>query len=211
MRHTASTSQFAEMPSDRVRSSRRDRLQLQHQGQIKTRHVSSMHPVDGGVEYVVRTDLVDGCCMDAVVKVGHLRPPDTRCPALAGAGGRSSAMRLSTQDQQLSWTALGVRMGCATEAPQREDILAAVGRIVWQSATAQLMFDSPAVQAVVAAIMGRGWRLRIRRVGITQINGGRQLVGVDDAHGTRQHVIDLASLSEALHVLTHTAACPTAA
>jgi hypothetical protein len=68
MRHTASICQFAEMPTDRVRSSPRDRMQLQHQGQIKTGHVSSMHPVDGGIEYVVRTDLVDGC-MGAAINV----------------------------------------------------------------------------------------------------------------------------------------------
>jgi len=117
-------------------------------------------------------------------------------------------MTLRTQDQQLSWTALGVRMGYTTEAPQREDILAAAARIVWQPATAQLMFDSPAVQAVVAATMGRLWRRRIRRFGITQLNGRRQLVGVEDAHGTRQYVIDLDCLSEAVHVLTHTAATP---
>jgi hypothetical protein len=118
-------------------------------------------------------------------------------------------MTRSTQDQQLVWTAMGVRMGYTTEAPQREDILAAVARIVWQpAASTAVMFHSPAVQSVIAATMGRFWRRHLHRFGITQINGGRELVGVEDKHGTRHYVIDLDCLSEAIHVLTYATATP---
>jgi hypothetical protein len=34
-------------------------VQLQHEGQIKTGRISSIHRIDGGFEYVVRTDPLD--------------------------------------------------------------------------------------------------------------------------------------------------------
>jgi len=66
-------------------------VQLQHQGQLKTGRISSIHPVDGGVEYVVRTDPVDGG-VGTVVNVwatsGHPTSIAPLWPAPAGGDAR---------------------------------------------------------------------------------------------------------------------------
>jgi hypothetical protein len=112
---------------------------------------------------------------------------------------------------RLSWTPLGVRMGFTSEQPQREEILAAIDLMTWTKIPARPHYlDGPAVRAIVNAVFHRR-RAHLRLVGVAQLNGGRQLIGLEDSLGTRSYVLDLDS--EAIHVLaefTHPLATPPA-
>jgi hypothetical protein len=108
-------------------------------------------------------------------------------------------MTTSHRDDQLSWTALGVRMGFTSEAPQREEILAAIDRMIWVQTPARPPYlDGQAVRAIVNAVFHHR-RDQLRLVGVAQLNGGRQLIGLQDSLGTRSYVLDLDS--EAIYVL----------
>ena len=108
-------------------------------------------------------------------------------------------MTVSTQYDRLSWTPLGMRMGFTSEAPQRQQILAAIGRMCWlQMPTHPHYLDSPAVRHVVLVVLHQRHD-QLHRVGVSQLNGGYQLIGLEDTHGTRSYVLDLDD--EALYVL----------
>ena len=109
-------------------------------------------------------------------------------------------MTTSTHDaDRLSWTALGVRMGFTSEQPQRDEILGAIDRMNWVQTPARPTYlDSQAVRAIVAAVFHHR-RDQVRLVGSAQLNGGRQLIGLEDTLGTRSYVLDLDS--EAIYVL----------
>jgi hypothetical protein len=108
-------------------------------------------------------------------------------------------MTLSTHDKRLSWTQLGVHMGYTAEEPQREEILAAIERMTWTETPARPPYlDGPAVRAFVNLVF-RHRRDQIHRVGVAQLNGGRQLIGLEDTHGTRSYLLDLDA--EAIYVL----------
>lgn len=108
-------------------------------------------------------------------------------------------MTTSHHSDQMSWTALGVRMGFTSEAPQREEILAAIDRMNWvQTSTRPPYLDGPAARAIVRAVFGRR-RDQLRLVGVAHLDGGRQLIGLQDSRGTRSYVLDLDA--EAIYVL----------
>lgn len=101
--------------------------------------------------------------------------------------------------EQLSWTALGRRMGLTSEHTQREEILAATDRMHWVETPARPTYlDSQVVRAIVMAVFHHR-RDQLRLVGCTQLNGGRQLIGLEDTLGTRSYVLDLDA--EAIYVL----------
>jgi hypothetical protein len=96
-------------------------------------------------------------------------------------------MSLNIQDERLSWTRLGVRMGFTAKEPQREEILAAIERMTWTETPACLPYlDGPAVRAIVNAV------LHHRRDQL-------QLIGLQDTLGTRSFLLDLGA--EAIYVL----------
>lgn len=100
---------------------------------------------------------------------------------------------------RLSWTALGVRMGVTSEQPQRDEILDAINRIHWVETPARpACLDSQVVRAIVMAVFHHR-RDQLRLVGSAQLNGGRQLIGLEDTLGTRSYVLDLDA--EAIYVL----------
>jgi len=108
----------------------------------------------------------------------------------------------------LVWTALGVRMGFTRSRPQREEILAAVGRMAWTPApTRPLPLAPAAARAVVKAVVGDR-RDRLRRVGHALLPDGRQLFGLENARGNRSYVLDLDS--EAIVVLAERSQPPSA-
>jgi hypothetical protein len=108
-------------------------------------------------------------------------------------------MTLSTHDERLSWTQLGVHMGYTAEEPQREEILDAVERMTWTETPARPPYlDGPAVRAIVNAVFHHR-RDQLRLVGVAQLNGGRQLIGLADTLGTRSFLLDLDA--EAIYVL----------
>ena len=109
-------------------------------------------------------------------------------------------MTTSTHDaDRLSWTALGMRMGFTSEQPQRDEILEAIDRINWVETPARpTCLDSQVVRAIVMAVFHHR-RDQLRLVGSAQLNGGRQLIGLEDTLGTRSYVLDLDS--EAIYVL----------
>jgi hypothetical protein len=108
-------------------------------------------------------------------------------------------MTTSRRREQMVWTALGVRMGYTSEQSQREEILAAIERMNWVHAPARPPYlDGQAVRAIVNAVF-RHRRGQLRQVGVAQLNGGRQLIGLHDSLGTRSCVLDLDS--EAIYVL----------
>ena len=109
-------------------------------------------------------------------------------------------MTTSTHDaDRLSWTALGVRMGFTSEQPQRDEILDAIDRIHWVETPARATcLDSQVVRAIVMAVFHHR-RDQLRLVGSAQLNGGRQLIGLEDTLGTRSYVLDLDD--EAIYVL----------
>jgi hypothetical protein len=110
---------------------------------------------------------------------------------------------------RLSWTALGVGMGFTSEQPQRDQILAAIDHMAWTQTPARPPYlDGPAVRAIVNAVFHHR-RDQLRLVGVAQLNGGRQLIGLEDSLGTRSYVLDLDS--EAIYVLaefTHPLSTP---
>jgi hypothetical protein len=100
---------------------------------------------------------------------------------------------------RLSWTALGIRMGFTSEQPQRDEILAAIDLMAWTLTPARPPYlDGPAVRAIVNAVFHHR-RDQLRLVGVAQLNGGRQLIGLEDSLGTRSYVLDLDA--EAIYVL----------
>jgi hypothetical protein len=108
-------------------------------------------------------------------------------------------MTLSTHDERLSWTQLGVHMGYTAEEPQREEILAAIERMAWTETPARPPYlDGPAVRAIVNAVFHHR-RDQLHLVGVAQLNGGRQLIGLEDTLGTRSFLLDLDA--EAIYVL----------
>jgi hypothetical protein len=112
-------------------------------------------------------------------------------------------MTLRIYDARLCWTQLGVHMGYTAEQPQREEILDAIERMTWTETPARPPYlEGPAVRAIVNAVFHRrGDPLHpFRRVGVAQLNGGRQLIGLQDTFGTRRFLLDLDA--EAIHVLT---------
>ena len=117
-------------------------------------------------------------------------------------------MTASTRPGRLSWTPLGVRMGFTSEAPQREQIIAAIGRMCWlQMPTHPHYLDSPAVRHVVLVVLHQRHD-QLHRVGVAQLNGGRQLIGLEDTLGTRSYVLDLDD--EAIYVLAELPPAPSA-
>jgi hypothetical protein len=100
---------------------------------------------------------------------------------------------------RLSWTALGQRMGFTSEHAQREEILDAIDRMNWVETPARPpCLDSQVVRAIVMAVFHHR-RDQLRLVGSAQLNGGRQLIGLEDTLGTRSYVLDLDA--EAIYVL----------
>ena len=98
-------------------------------------------------------------------------------------------MTLSSHDARLSWTQLGVHMGC-TEIPARTSYL-----------------DGPAVRAVVNAVFHHR-RNQLRMIGAAQLNCGRKLIALEDTLGTGSYLLDLDTeaiyvLAEFSHPLTH--------
>lgn len=103
-------------------------------------------------------------------------------------------------DDRLSWTALAVRMGFTNEQAQRDEILAAIDRITWTPTHIRPPSLEGAVVRVVVHAVFHHRRDQLRRIGLAQLNGGRQLVGLEDSLGTRSYVLDMDS--EAIYVLT---------
>lgn len=101
---------------------------------------------------------------------------------------------------RLSWTALGTRMGFTRTASQRAEILAAIDDVTWIRTPARPPYlDSPAVRAIVNAVFHHR-RDQLRLVGVAELSGGRQLIGLEDSLGTRSYVLDLVN-GEAIYVL----------
>ncbi len=123
---------------------------------------------------------------------------------------------------RLSWTALGQRMGFTSQRPQRDEILTAIDRMHWvETTTRPTCLDSSVMSSVVRAVVTAVLRHRcdqlrsIVQVGSAQLNGGRQLIGVEDTLGTRSYVLDLDAeaiyvLAEFRHPLPAAASHPTA-
>jgi hypothetical protein len=108
-------------------------------------------------------------------------------------------MTLSSHDARLSWTQLGVHMGYTAEETQREEILDAIERMTWTEPTAHPPYlDGPAVGAIVNAVFHHR-RDQLHLIGVAQLNGGRQLIGLKDTIGTRNFLLDLDA--EAIYVL----------
>ena len=116
-------------------------------------------------------------------------------------------MTLSTHDERLSWTQLGVHMGYTAEESQREEILDAIERMTWTETPARPPYlDGPAVRAIVNAVFHHR-RHQLHLIGVAQLNGGRQLIGLEDTIGTRSYLLDLDAetiyvLAEFSHPLT---------
>lgn len=117
-------------------------------------------------------------------------------------------MTITTDLAHLSWTPLSVRMGFTAAQQQREEILAAVESMTWTDTPDQpTHLDGAAVRAIVAAVFHRRRDL-IQLVGIAQLGGGRQLIGLQDARGGRSYVLDLDA--EAIHLLVELPHLPAA-
>ena len=103
------------------------------------------------------------------------------------------------RNDRLTWTALGVRMGFTREQPQRDGILEAIERMTWFAARARPRYlGGPAVRAIVTAVFHPPHE-QLCQVGIAPLPDGRQLIGLEDAVGTRSFLLDLDS--EAIHLL----------
>ena len=109
-------------------------------------------------------------------------------------------MNSCTHDVRLSWTQLGVRMGYTSTQVQREQILAARKGMRWTQSLSDLPYpDAPAARAVINAVFAhRPDQLRL--LAVAELAGGRRLIGLQDAYGTRSYVLDLDA--EAIVVLT---------
>ena len=161
------------------------------QDQPKPGRISSIHHVNDGVEYVVRTDPSTAALAGPQhLTSWHLVVPDDpgRC-----------VMTLSTHDERLSWTQLGVHMGYTAQEPQREEILDAIACMTWTETPARPPYlDGPAVRAILNAVFHHR-RDQLHLVGVARLNGGRQLIGLEDTIGTRSYLLDLDA--EAIYVL----------
>jgi hypothetical protein len=102
----------------------------------------------------------------------------------------------------LSWTVLSVRMGFTSEQPQRIEILAAIGRMSWTERPPQHPWlDGSAARAVVKAVACRLPHPRLYRIGVADLVGERQLIGLEfPAAGVGSFLLDLGV--EVIHVLT---------
>jgi hypothetical protein len=99
---------------------------------------------------------------------------------------------------RMAWTLLGIRMGFTRHENQREEILDAILHMAWAETGARHRYlGGPAARAIVRSVLGP--RDRARRVGIAPLGGGRRLIGLEDALGTRSYVLDLDA--EAVHLL----------
>ncbi len=108
-------------------------------------------------------------------------------------------MTLTTHDQRLSWTQLGVHMGYTADEPQREEILDAINRMTWTDTPTRLPYlRGPAVRAIVNVVFHHR-RDHLHLVGVAHLDGGRQLIGLEDTLGTRSYLLDLDA--EAIYVL----------
>jgi hypothetical protein len=131
-------------------------------------------------------------------------PTDTRIatgyPARHRAASVScSATALHTDDDRLSWTPLGIRMGFTRDDSQRLEILNGVARMAWTETGARHRYlGGPAARAIARAILGAHPDQQ-HRVGIARLDAGRRLIGLEDALGTRSFVLDLDA--EAVHLL----------
>ena len=98
----------------------------------------------------------------------------------------------------MAWTQLGVRMGFTRDENQRVEILHGIRHMAWTETGARHRYlGGPAARAIVRAVLGP--RDRARRVGIARLDGGRRLIGLENALGTRSYVLDLDA--EAVHLL----------
>jgi hypothetical protein len=100
----------------------------------------------------------------------------------------------------LAWTPLSRRLGVTRTARQRKQILTALADMDWSADvdTTLAHLDGEAVRAIVAAVYHHR-RGELRLVGTAALPDGHQLVGMQDADGTRSYLIDLDA--EAIHVL----------
>jgi hypothetical protein len=97
-----------------------------------------------------------------------------------------------------AWTQLGVRMGFTRDENQREEILDGIRHMAWaETGARQRCLGGPAARAIVRAVLGPSDRAH--RVGIARLGGGRRLIGLENALGTRSYVLDLDA--EAVHLL----------
>jgi hypothetical protein len=100
---------------------------------------------------------------------------------------------------QLAWTPLSRRLGVTRTARQRKQILTALADMDWSADidTCLAHLAGDAARALVAAVHHR--RDQLRLFGTATLPDGRQLVGLQDADGTRNYLLDLDT--EAIHVL----------
>lgn len=100
----------------------------------------------------------------------------------------------------LAWTPLSRRLGLTRTAEQRNQILAALAVMDWSPDidTRLTHLDGEAARVIVAAVYHhRADQLQL--VGTADLPDGHQLVGLQDADGTRSYLLDLDA--EAIHVL----------
>jgi hypothetical protein len=131
-------------------------------------------------------------------------PTDTRITTGYPARQRAavagcSATALHTDDDRLSWTQLGIRMGFTRDDSQRLEILDGIARMAWTETGARHHYlGGPAARAIARAILG-AHPDQHHRVGIGRLDAGRRLIGLEHATGTRSFVLDLDA--EAVHLL----------
>jgi hypothetical protein len=101
---------------------------------------------------------------------------------------------------ELVWTPLSRRLGVTRTARQRKQILAALADMDWSADidTCLAHLDGEAARAILAAVYHHR-RDQLRLVGTATLPAGHQLVGLQDADGTRSYLLDLDA--EAIHVL----------
>ena len=128
---------------------------------------------------------------DTRTATGH----STRCRAAATG---CSSIALHPDEGRLAWTQPGVRMGFTRDENQREEIRDGIRHMAWaETGARQRYLGGPAARAIVRAVLGP--RDRAHRVGIARLGGGRRLIGLENALGTRSYVLDLDA--EAVHLL----------
>jgi hypothetical protein len=116
----------------------------------------------------------------------------------ATPGGDTGCGATAVNPDRMAWTQLGIQMGFTRDEDQRVEILDGIRRMAWTETGARNGYLSgPAARAIVRAVLGP--RGRADRVGIAQLGGGRRLIGLDSALGTRSYVLDLDA--EAVHLL----------
>jgi len=101
---------------------------------------------------------------------------------------------------QLAWTPLSRRLGVTRTARRRTQILTARSRMDWSPDidTSLAHLDGEAARAIVAAVYHHR-RDQLQLVGTAAVPDGHQLIGMQDADGTRSYLLDLDA--EAIHVL----------